>query len=57
MLLSIVAYSAGVFFKRANLFARESAMLKLQQICKQAAFARPKYARNASYVNSDQCIS
>ena len=32
MLLPIVAYSAGVFFKRANVFARESAMLKLQQI-------------------------
>ena len=31
MLLSIVAYSAGVFFKRANVFVRESAMLKLQK--------------------------
>ena len=42
MLLSIVAYSAGFFFKRANVFARESAMLKLQQIGRNWASQRER---------------
>jgi len=40
-----VTYRVGVFFERANVFARESAMTAVEH--KQAAFARPKYACTA----------
>ena len=40
-----VTCGVGVFFERANVFARESTMTAVEH--KQAAFARPKYACTA----------
>ena len=40
-----VTCGVGVFFQRANVFARESTMTAVEH--KQAAFARPKYACTA----------